>query len=234
MSDLKYRNELKYLVSDSEVAIIRRQLESFMTIDENAADGSYTISSLYFDDYFDDAFQDVDDGADLKNKYRIRIYDHKDDLIRLECKLKRNAMCAKRSCTLSKWKSEQLVRGRYIRDVADQPDVLKELTYKMMTQGYQPRIIVEYERIPFIYPLGNVRITLDTNIVSSVDTEHFLGDFSKRMPILPVGKHLLEVKYDEFLPNFIYGCFRDMNLEQISFSKYYLSRKYNVNGGFFL
>ncbi|MBR4470679.1 MAG: polyphosphate polymerase domain-containing protein [Erysipelotrichaceae bacterium] len=234
MSKLKYRNEIKYLISDNEVQIIRRQLESFMSIDENAKNGIYTISSLYFDDYFDNAYYDVDDGLDLKNKYRIRIYDHQDDMIRLECKHKKNAMTAKRSCILTKEAAEILCQGNYLRWISSQPQVLKELTYKMMTEAYKPAVIVEYERIPFVYKLGNVRITLDTNIVSSTNTKDFLNGFGFRRPVLPLGKHLLEVKYDEFLPDFIYACLRDMNLEQISFSKYYLCRKYNVNGGFFL
>jgi hypothetical protein len=234
MSELKYRNEIKYLISDNDVQVIRRQLGSFMPVDDNAGNGSYTITSLYFDDYFDNAYYDVDDGLDLKNKYRIRIYDRNDELIRLECKHKRNSMAAKRSCILTKDGAEILCEGKYLRSISSQPQVLKELTYKMMTERYRPVIIVEYERIPFVYKHGNVRITLDTNIVSSTDTGHFLSGFSFRRSVLPAGKHLLEVKYDEFLPDFIYGCMKDMNLEQISFSKYYLCRKYNVNGGFFL
>lgn len=234
MSDIEYRNEIKYLISDNDVQIIRRQLESFMSIDENAENGTYTITSLYFDDYFNQAYSDVDDGLDLKNKYRIRIYDHKDDLIRLECKQKRNAMTAKRSCVLNRGIAYSLIEGTYLRNIAGQPQVLKELTYKMMSEGYKPAVIVEYERIPYVYPMGNVRITLDTNIISSTDTNNFLKDFSYKRPILPVGMHLLEVKYNEMLPDFIYRCLSDMNLEQISFSKYYLCRKYNVNGGFIL
>ncbi len=231
MDRLKYRNELKYLISENEANIIRRQLESFMSLDDNAKNGSYTISSLYFDDYFENAYYDVDDGLDLKNKYRIRIYDHKGDVIHLECKQKKNAMTAKRSCSIDRESCDQMISGGYLKNIAQQDEVLKELTYKIMAERYRPVVIVEYERIPFVYRLGNVRVTLDMNITSSTDTKDFFDHSYHKRPILPKNVHLLEVKYDEYLPDFIYESMSDLDLEQISFSKYYLSRKYNVNGG---
>ena len=71
-----------------------------------------------------------------------------------------------------------------------------------------------------------MRITLDENIVSSSQTERFLeGDFARR-PIMPPGRHVLEVKYDEFLPDPIRQVLQLETLQRTSFSKYYLCRKY--------
>ena len=234
MSSLKYRNEIKYLISENELQVLKRELDSFMTIDKNAVNGQYLISSLYFDDYFNNGYYDVDDGNGEKDKFRIRIYDCDDGFIRLEHKIKKNNMTAKRSCLLDKDSAEIMIHGGYLRDIATQDEVLKELTYRIMSERYKPVIIVEYERIPYVYKNGNVRITLDTNIRSSTDIHSFLGHYKKKMPILPLGKELLEVKYDGFLPTFIYDCLNDLNLQQISFSKYYLCRKYNVKGGLLL
>ena len=226
----KYRNELKYLISENEMRIIVNELGTFLSVDENAVEGRYTISSLYFDSIDDDAFYDVDDGIDLKTKYRIRIYDGSDQIIRLERKNKINKMTSKRSCILKKDDANTLIRGLYPRDISMQDVVLKELTYHIMADGFKPVIIVEYERIPYIYKIGNVRITLDMNISSSDDISHFLKGTKRKRPILPVGKYLLEVKFDEYLPEHIFNCLNDLNLQQISFSKYYLCRKYNFNG----
>ena len=228
---MKYRNELKYLISDNEVEVLDRQLGTFMHIDENAKNGRYTISSLYFDDLFDENYYDVDDGVDLKKKYRIRIYDHSSGFIRLEAKQKKNALAYKKSCPLTLKEAEILMSGKDLRQIASRDPVISELLYKIQSQLYRPCIIVEYERIPYVYDAGNVRITLDTNISSSTDTEFFFLFFRFRRPILAQGMQLLEVKYDEFLPGFIYDFLNDMRLEQISFSKYYLCRKYNVMGG---
>ena len=231
MDKLRYRNEIKYLISQNEIPIIQSRLDPLMVIDKNAKNGKYLISSLYFDDYFNRSYFDVDDGTDVKDKFRIRLYDHDDSFIRLEKKHKRNNMTMKKSCSVDKEMTDLLIKGGYPRDIAGKSAVLLELTYKIMSSRYKPVIIVDYERIPYVYKEGNVRITLDMNIESSVDIDNFLRYPRYRRPVLPEGVHLLEVKYDEFLPDFIYGLLNDLNLQQISFSKYYLSRKYNVNGG---
>jgi len=228
---MKYRNELKYLISDNEVKVLEKQLGAFMRIDANAKEGRYTISSLYFDDLFDENYYDVDDGIDLKKKYRIRIYDHSTDFIRLEAKQKKNALAYKKSCPLHLEEAKILMSGKGLRNIRNNDPVMNELLYKIQSELYHPCIIVEYERIPYVYDAGNVRITLDTNISSSTDVDHFFEEARFRRPILPEGIQLLEVKYDEFLPGFIYDFLNDMRLEQISFSKYYLCRKYNVMGG---
>ena len=91
----------------------------------------------------------------------------------------------------------------------------------------RPVSIVEYRREPFIFPAGNVRVTFDTNIVSSTDYEHLFDKILISRSIMPVGFHLMEVKYDEFIPDFIYNSLQIDGLERTAFSKYYLSRKYN-------
>ena len=44
------------------------------------------------------------------------------------------------------------------------PPLLNKLVMLMKTTLMQPKVIVEYDRVPYIYPLGNVRVTLDENI----------------------------------------------------------------------
>ena len=89
-----------------------------------------------------------------------------------------------------------------------------------------PVVIVEYDRIPYVYKNGNVRITLDTNICSSSAVSTFLEETIPRRPVLPLGQQLLEVKYDEYLPDFIYRSLQLSSLRQTAFSKYYICRKY--------
>jgi len=96
----------------------------------------------------------------------------------------------------------------------------------MLTRRMRPVVIVEYERIPYIYKNGNVRITLDTNISSSSAVEAFLDKTIPGRPVLPLGQQLLEVKYDEYLPDFIYRNLQLHSLRQTAFSKYYICRKY--------
>ena len=43
---------------------------------------------------------------------------------------------------------------------------------------------------------------------------------------MPPGQQLLEVKYDAYLPDFIYRSLQLSSLRQTAFSKYYLCRKF--------
>lgn len=224
----KYRHEFKYLISYDQMKIIQMRLEKAMKLDSHAENGKYTISSLYFDDYDDSCFYEVAAGIDLRKKYRLRYYEHNTDRIMLECKAKRNNMMLKKACLLDQNEAAKLVNGSYLRDVADQNDLKKEMTFMIMAKGYHPKVIVEYERIPYVYESGNVRITFDMNVISSTDVGHFLDKYAKRRLVLPVDTLIMEVKYDEFLPEVIYDCINIGALEQLSISKYTLCRKYMI------
>jgi hypothetical protein len=43
-------------------------------------------------------------------------------------------------------------------------------------------------------------------------------------------QHLLEVKFDEYLPDYIYHAIQMTNMRLETFSKYYLCRQYNLRG----
>ena len=103
---------------------------------------------------------------------------------------------------------------------------MQKLTAEMLTRKLRPVVIVEYERIPYVYKNGNVRITLDTNIASSSAVGQFLEESIPKRPVMPLGQQLLEVKYDEYLPDFIYRNLQLSSLRQTAFSKYYICRKY--------
>ena len=91
-----------------------------------------------------------------------------------------------------------------------------------------PKVIVEYDRIPYICDEGNVRVTLDKNIRSASAAEDFWETTLCTRPILPKGQQLLEVKFDEFLPDYIYQAMQLDDLRQTAFSKYYLCRKFSI------
>lgn len=78
---------------------------------------------------------------------------------------------------------------------------------------------------------GNVRVTFDEAISSSNDIGCFLEKEIILRPILEKGQGILEVKWDEFLPDYIKKIMELDSLRWNSFSKYYLCRKYNTFGG---
>ena len=225
---IKFRHENKYLISAAQIPVIKNRINHLLSIDSHAADGVYTIRSLYFDDIYNSCLQENDTGTDPREKFRVRIYNHSTDRITLECKRKERGKTLKTSCPLTIEQTRMLMEGRILPDIANQPEVLRKLTLRMMTKGMRPVVIVEYDRIPYVYPNGNVRVTMDMNVSSSTSVERFLDAQIPKRPIMPAGQHLLEVKFDEYLPDFIHHNLNLHSLTQTAYSKYYLCRKYTL------
>ena len=225
--NLKYRHEFKYEIDVQQVIILRERLSQIMEKDKHVGEKDrYRIRSLYFDDYEDSCYYDNENGTDPREKFRLRIYNGSSDVIRLELKRKEAGKTLKTSCEIRKDQVERLIRGEHIQWEEEMPTLLKKLYIYQETKNMIPKVIVEYDRIPFVHKDGNVRVTLDLDICSSNKVEQFLDKEIMRRPIMPTGKHLLEVKYDEFLPSFIGNTAKLKNLGQTTYSKYYLCRKF--------
>lgn len=227
LAEKKFRHELKYLVSTAEMQLLKSRVCHLLKPDIHSGPGGiYSIRSLYFDDYQNRCFYENENGVDPREKFRIRIYNHSAERITLECKRKECGKTLKTSCPLTLEQTMTLMEGKILSDLESQPPLLRKLTVEMMTRRMRPVIIVEYDRIPYVYKDGNVRITFDTNISSSKEIDAFLKPVIPKRPVLMQGQQLLEVKYDEFLPDTIYKSLQLSNLQQTAFSKFYICRRY--------
>ena len=229
-AEQKFRHEHKYVISAAQVPLLRSRIANLMEPDPHVGDdGIYHIRSLYFDDYSNRCYYENENGTDPREKFRIRIYNHSSDRIVLECKRKENGKTQKTSCPLTLDQADQLIRGKPLPQIDNLPTLLKKFILEMRTKGLHPVVIVEYERIPYICKNGNVRVTFDMQISSSSNVTEFFSERLPRRPIMPIGQHLMEVKYDEYLPDFIYRSLSLGKLQQTAYSKYYLCRKYALH-----
>ena len=232
----KYRNELKFLVNEQELALIRHRLTPVMKLDQNQEGDFYHIRSMYFDDYHNSCMEENEAGIDNRKKYRIRIYNRSSDKINLEVKSKLRGLTNKESCQISLEECRKYMAGEVPPRSHTGPYPMKDLYARMRMAHMRPVSIVEYERTAFIERTGNVRVTFDRNIAASGKIGEFLENGENiensensenslcLIPVLPPGQHILEVKYDEFLPEYIGGILEIGTLRRTSFSKYYLSR----------
>ena len=228
----QYRHELKYVISQAQIPLLRTRIDPFMQLDPHVEAGeSYTIRSVYFDDYDDTCYYENENGTDPREKFRIRIYNHSAERIGLECKRKERGKTLKKSCILTKQQADALINNGKIA-INDQAPLLRKMLLQMQTRLLHPVTIVEYERIPYISKYGNVRVTFDKNMSSSGDYYNFFDEFIPKRPIMPPGMQLLEVKFDEFLPDYIYRALNLGTLQQTSYSKYYLCRRYALKEGY--
>ena len=226
----QYRHEFKYLVSAAQIPLLRSRISCFMSPDPHTGPaGNYEIRSLYFDDYHNRCFCENENGTDPRAKFRIRIYNTSASRITLECKRKEHGMTHKTACPLTPDQAQSLMRNLPLPGTELVSPLLRKLDLLRQTELMHPVVIVNYVREPFIYADGNVRVTFDTDISSAVpDPERFFSSELPARPVLPLGSQLMEVKYDGFLPDFIYRSLNLGQLRQTSFSKYYLCRKYSL------
>lgn len=229
MESKTYRHEFKYICSETQLARIKGRLSGLMRYDIHAdKEGKYGIRSVYFDDHQDSGFYENENGTDPREKFRIRIYNHSADRIELENKKKICGMTSKDSCEIQRNLCEALISGEMESLDACEIPVWNKFALGWNTRRLRAKVIVDYERTVFVCPMGNVRVTFDRNISSSADYGHFFDRVIKKRPIMPAGMHVLEVKYDEFLPDYIYKGIELENLQRSAFSKYYLCRKFHL------
>lgn len=227
---LEFRHELKFVISNAQRLMIENSLMGVMQRDKHLEGESYNIRSVYFDDYQHSCYYENENGTDPREKFRIRIYDCKDDFIRLELKKKEKSMTQKLQCELTRGQYDRIMSGEPLSDFGELPPLLKKFELQRMTRLLRPDIIVDYHRIPYVYTLGNVRVTFDMDVASSVD---FRGFFSRELslrPILQQDMLILEVKYDELLPGYIENIVKSAAGRKTSFSKFYLCKRYSFFG----
>ena len=229
-TELPYRHEFKYRCTAAQLQVLKGRLDAVMALDSHVGAAGYTIRSMYFDNYENQYYYENENGTDPREKYRIRIYNADASRITLECKRKEHTKTLKTICPLTLEQFRGIMDGCCPFSDSDSAKLLNRFLYLQKTECLKPAVIVEYDRIPYVCSAGNVRITLDQNIRSSCDFSQFFSRSIPTRPIMPLGEHILEVKYDELLPGYIKQVLNLDNLQQITFSKYYLCRKISLGG----
>ncbi len=195
-----YRHELKYRINAMDAALLIMRLRASMSPDPNSPDGEYEVRSLYFDDPYSTALAEKLEGMNERRKFRLRIYNRSDETIKLERKERIDGVGRKLEVQLTRGQAERLLAGE-TRILLDLGGPLATLFYSEIMSGLlRPRRIVEYDRMAFIHPAGNVRVTLDRRLRTAPANADFFQ--TEALPV-PMACDVLEVKYDGYLPSHI-------------------------------
>ncbi|MGM1045105.1 MAG: polyphosphate polymerase domain-containing protein [Bacillota bacterium] len=226
-STLKYRHELKFFVNQHQYQIISTRLRNLVSRDQHASSsGEYHIRSLYFDDINNKALHEKLGGIRDRVKYRIRIYNIEDTTIHFEKKIKFRDYIAKVKEPLTREMTDEIMVGRFEGlNIPDKP-LLMELYHEMKHNLLRPKVIVDYVREPYVCHHGNVRITFDKELRSGL---HSTELFNKNLdPVRAIDENLIimEVKYDEYIPEYIKAALQLEGLNRQSASKYVMCRKF--------
>ncbi len=224
----KYRHELKYSISKADYLAIRSRVRAVMKSDPHTDEnGLHTIRSIYFDNPDDKALKEKLNGIQKREKFRIRYYNDDFSFITLEKKIKHNNLCMKLDADITEGECRDILKGR-TEHMNGHPNMLvRELAEKMKTQQLRPRVLVSYVREPYIYAAGNVRVTFDSQIRTSLFHREFLEQNVQDISATDsVQDMILEVKYDEYLPDIISCLIQTEGIRQQAFSKYGVCRRF--------
>lgn len=221
------RHELKFFINELQYTVLSNMLDHVLARDPNGDEfNEYHIRSLYFDDVYNSALYDKISGVKHRNKYRIRIYNFKDDNIRMECKTKVGNLISKRSLQIPRLLCEQLMAGDPTGLEASRSGLLQDVYREMRINLLRPVVIVDYVREAYIHPAEEVRITFDKQLRSGFNKKDLFDPHLPTLPPLDNNEIILEVKYDRVMPPYI----RDIlftycpNAMQSAISKYVLCR----------
>lgn len=220
---MRYRNEVKYIITKNQAKILMQRLSLVMDLDSNMIDNEYLIRSLYFDDINSTSYYEKLDGILFRKKYRIRLYNGSDKFIRLECKHKHNNLTAKEQALINKDICDKIINGSY--DIETEDEVLKKFLIDIKTRHLIPSVIVDYRRIAYTYPISTVRVTFDFNIRSGRYNYNLYDNEYLKEEVLDDNLVVLEVKFDEVLPLHIANIIETVPTYRQAVSKFALCRE---------
>ena len=221
------RHELKYHITPAELTVLRGVLKPLMQLDPNGNEhNEYHIRSLYFDTINDDALEEKIAGVGNRKKYRIRIYNFSDRVIKLECKSKYNDLISKQSVTIPRDLAEQLIAGDPEGLQRMRHPLFHDVFREMRTRLLRPAVIVDYVREAYIHPAEEVRITFDKQLRTGLYSSDMFNPMLPTYPVFDDPVEILEVKYDEFLPSYLQSVLSGVTAQRSAVSKYTWCRRY--------
>lgn len=222
----KYRNEIKFVINKDSAEILKKKLSLLMDIDLNSImdDNSYLIRSLYFDDIYSNAYYEKMDGVEYRKKYRIRLYNNDTSFIRLECKYKHENKTSKDQILIDKDICDKIISGNIENIDISKNNLLTKFIIDYRSRNLKPSIIVDYKRLAYTYPVSDVRVTFDSKIRSGRYNYNLYDKDLETYKIIDDNEVVLEVKFNEILPESIAIVLSTVPMIRQAFSKFAICR----------
>ena len=225
--NIPLRHELKFLITPAEMGVLRSIVSPLLQHDPNGGPtNEYLIRSLYFDTINDDALNEKIAGVGNRKKYRIRIYNFSDHVIKLDCKSKYGDLISKQSVSIPRDLADQLIAGDPEGLQRMRHPLLHDMFREMRTRLLKPAVIVDYIREAYIMEAEEVRITFDKQIRTGLYSTDLFNPSIPTYPVFDDPLEVLEVKYDEFLPSYLQSTLSCVTAVRSAVSKYTWCRRY--------
>jgi len=215
------RHELKYFINFHEYTYLKKRLAAVLEKDKHAVvNDGYHVRSLYFDDIYNSALYEKKSGIFERKKYRIRIYNLSDTVIRMEKKSKHDQYISKNTENITKSEFYKLLENDCQFLFNSGSKLFKEFYIETKNNLLRPVVIVDYEREAYTFDAGNVRITFDKNLRAGINSFDIFDDKIAAKMIFDKPVIILEIKYDAFLPTHVHNLIQICNHNISAASKY--------------
>lgn len=217
---------MKYYINYVEMLSLRSRVSTVLSMDCHSINKEgYNIRSLYFDGVHAHALYDKSNGTFAREKYRIRIYNESEVIINLERKSKFGDFISKEAAKLSKEEYDAILLGDYSLLKNRKESLIEDFYYALQYRHFKPVAIVDYIREAYVYEPGNVRITFDKELKVGVNGIDLFDSRILYESILSPEQVILEIKFDQFLPNNIRQILQPERFLRSTISKYVLCRE---------
>lgn len=206
------RYELKYLLDQDQYQQLVTTLADYLEPDTHGDEqGSYPITSLYYDTVDHKAYWDKIEGHRFRRKVRIRVYGDQivtpETICFVEIKQRINKTLQKKRVRLPYATAEALcgtgeeVTGANLSET--DREIIDEVRYLSNTLQLQPACIVSYNRMAFEGSEYDpaLRVTFDTNLKGRVHDLSLLShSYGENDFFVPPGWYIMEVKVNYRVP----------------------------------
>ena len=230
LPQLKFRRfEFKYRIPHFLVDKITADLLHYMEWDPfviNKPEKHYQVSSLYFDSEGLGCYHEKMAGVKDRKKLRLRTYSNvlsSDMKVFVEIKRKRDMAILKDRLIINYQdyldvihkESSAFLNNRLL---TQEQDVWKEFLWTKRYNCMTPRIMVIYNRKPLVGRINNrFRITFDSNIQAFPSDQ--LNFTNRRRNVLS-DDVIMELKYNNTIPDWFHFIIQKYQLNRVAFSKY--------------
>lgn len=228
------RHELKYLINYSEYYELKSVFSSLMQPDQHSGPDGYFIRSLYFNDIYNSSYDEKQAGVSRRRKWRLRIYNMSDKVIKFEIKDKFDSYISKMSASVTRGQCFGMLESNFDFMLTNSNMTLLTGFTDARLRRLSPCVIVDYDREAYVSREGNVRITFDKKVRAAIGSYNIFDRSLLTVPAIEEGTMILEVKYDDFLPLKTRKLLAPLNSRTISLSKFTMcydaQRTYNFMG----
>lgn len=230
MQDLDVlRTERKYRLSVVTAGRIRAKMSHCLELDANCrGQRPYVVRSLYFDTWTNRDYAEKSSGLENRQKIRLRTYGQ-GGVVKLEWKRKQGAKQRKQSLLIPPGDVPRFAAGDYRPLLCYDSELARQMYCMMAEGGYQPKCLVVYDRLAYVIPTNDIRITFDSHIAAregNFDLLHAAGCW----PVQSPGSVILEVKYNHFLLDYVQSLLAPFDLVESANSKYVQGRYFGLGG----